>query len=192
MKRAYIFESAEHDWGDYWDILVNGMAFRGPDADEPLELERSGPFVPPITFPMSELIVDDECKRRLSISGLTGFEFRRVIKKKIVSINWHEWDWTAEDPRKYPSQGEPENYIDARKHSEKIASQLGDLWELIPVFIGSVIDRKTKTIKLGIDPAPDIFRINGYGYKFVNTHAKDWFEKNYGQWVGFREVTVIE
>ena len=40
-------------WGDYGDVLVNGYALNDLDRheDEHLRVSRTGPFMPPITFP---------------------------------------------------------------------------------------------------------------------------------------------
>ena len=41
-------------WGDYGDVLVNGLVHNDLDRHpgESLKLSRTGPFMPPITFPV--------------------------------------------------------------------------------------------------------------------------------------------
>ena len=59
----------------------------------PIEISRTGPYVPPITFPgIGDVIVTDEFKRRIETSDLKGFSFRPVLKKRIVNLEWHKWD----------------------------------------------------------------------------------------------------
>ena len=38
-------------WGDYGSILINGMSRHLPRKDNLIQLERTGPFIPPITLP---------------------------------------------------------------------------------------------------------------------------------------------
>jgi hypothetical protein len=50
--QIYILREAGAPWGDYGNILVHGMsAHAGRSMDGRIRLERTGPFVPPITFP---------------------------------------------------------------------------------------------------------------------------------------------
>jgi hypothetical protein len=39
------------NWGDYGDMLRHGMTNHLDRSGESLQLERTGPFVPPVTFP---------------------------------------------------------------------------------------------------------------------------------------------
>ena len=104
-----ILAAPPHAWGDYGDILVHGMAdAQERAADGALELERTGPFVPPITFPgIPAVVVSDPFRRQLEPSGLTGFTFRAVHKTRIVRLEWHSWDQQALEPLEFPESGEP-------------------------------------------------------------------------------------
>src|SRR5919197_1481155 len=108
-----ILSEAPHPWGDYGDILAQGMAgesARAPDGG--LELERTGPFVPPITFPaMSVIVVTDEFRSQLEQSGLSGSPLRRVQKSGFVRLNWHQWNQSGPAPPVFPDSGEPEDYV---------------------------------------------------------------------------------
>jgi hypothetical protein len=78
-------------------------------TDGPIQLEKTGPFVPPITFPgIGDIIVTDEMKQQMEKAGFRGIAFRPVEKTRIVEVPWHEWDLTAAEPDYYPEGGEPE------------------------------------------------------------------------------------
>jgi hypothetical protein len=112
-------------------VLISGISGqRGPDGR--LEYERVGPYVPQITIAgVSDLIASDDFHKNLLESGLRGFDFREVNKKRIVRLDWSDWDRTAKEPPTYPPGGEPENYVGRRKHDPALADQLGTLWEVI-------------------------------------------------------------
>ena len=118
-------------WGGYSHILVAGMTGHLRRKDGLLQLERTGPFVPPLTFPgLHDVVATDDFRRKLESSRLAPFEFRPVIKARIVEYHWHNWDLAADNPKEFPD-GEPEDYILARPHSEKVAQQIGDIWEVV-------------------------------------------------------------
>src|SRR5687768_12425214 len=104
----YRLKSPNVPWGDYGSILVHGMtSCSARDAHSP-ELQRTGPFVPPISFPgLGCVVVTDAMRRELESSGLTGFSFIPAIKSVIVPIAWHEWDLLSDEPSFYPEDGEP-------------------------------------------------------------------------------------
>jgi len=80
----YSLKQIESMWGDYGDILISGM-WVGDG-----ELQRTGPFVPPISFPCTgDIVVTNESRRLLESSGLIGFLFRPVTKEHIVRLEWH-------------------------------------------------------------------------------------------------------
>jgi hypothetical protein len=52
------------DWGDYGDMLQHGMAHRRTDGR--LALERTGPYVPPITMPgIGDVVVTSDTRKLL-------------------------------------------------------------------------------------------------------------------------------
>jgi hypothetical protein len=129
---TYQLKGAVGPWGENSTVLIHGLASlyeRGMTGE--LLLERMGPFIPPMTLP-SRLgpVVSDNLKRELEASGLTGFTFHPVIKKRIARSRWQEWDWTAAKPKRPPRGGLPENYILTRPHSVEASGEMGDLWEL--------------------------------------------------------------
>ena len=83
LKESKAFEK----WGDYGSILLNGLAC---DVDaEQTRLKRTGPFVPPFSFPFyGGVVVTDSVKGTLETSDLKGVgDFRPVILEKAVSVN---------------------------------------------------------------------------------------------------------
>lgn len=123
---------AEAPWGDYGQILVHGMTMHAPRrADGLTPLERTGPFVPPVTCP-HELLVTGEMRARLEGSGLSGLSFAPVHKTRIVRSDWEHWDHTADDPRELPESGEPEDYVLGLPHDEALAREMPDLYAIVP------------------------------------------------------------
>lgn len=85
----YILNRVRDPWGDYGDMLTHGMAGRAGDGV--LELERTGPFIPPISQPgMPGIVVTDEFRIRVEESSLTGIAFQPVRKTRIVNVPWHD------------------------------------------------------------------------------------------------------
>jgi hypothetical protein len=118
-------------WGDYADILQHGMTAHSQREDGNLSLERTGPFIPPITLPgINDIILTSVARELLESSGLTGFTFIPVKKKLIVELRWETWDLNDEEPREMPDSGEPEDYILGKPHCRTAARELGDLWEV--------------------------------------------------------------
>jgi hypothetical protein len=122
-------------WGDYGDILIAGLA-RRLNVRGPLHLELTGPFLPPISFPWAELdgtrvVVSDEFRRHLKKARFRGMRFKRTVMVRIVKLDWHQWDLHAPEPKRYPADNEPENYLLGRKHHPATAEQMPQAWELL-------------------------------------------------------------
>ncbi len=130
---AYLLADPPTPWGDYGSILWNGMSAHLPRVDGKLQIERTGPFVPAVTFPgLGTVVVRDALKKRLVASGLTGLSFRPVILARVVELHWENWDVNATHPAEYPEDGEPESYILDRPHAPRLAEEIGPMWELVP------------------------------------------------------------
>lgn len=114
-------------WGDYGRILISGFC-RGRENGS-LVLLRTGPYVPPFSCP-DGIVVTDPFRVALA-ERFNGLQFRPVIKKKIVSFHWEQWDKTVADVPRKPAGGEPENYLLTRRHSESVSEEIGPLWELV-------------------------------------------------------------
>src|SRR5437879_2180973 len=86
----YRLRRPEPPWGDYGDILIHGMASRSKTGE--LELERTGPFVPPISQPGNYVIVTAAFLGELRESELKGFDVGPVKKKRIPNVDWRQWE----------------------------------------------------------------------------------------------------
>ena len=162
-------------WGDYGNILISGLV----DRDETsglLLIERTGPFVPPISIGglHSPVVVTDAFRRELEGSGLTGFGFQPVVKQRIVRLAWERWDRSAAEPAEYPAEGEPENYVLGRQHDAELAEAIGPLWELLV---------KSEDVVLG---QPDFLRDTRYfSSVYVSAAAHRWLATRAGEWLRF-------
>jgi hypothetical protein len=75
-------------WGDYGHILQHGMSSHLPRLDGKLSLERTGPYVPPVTLPgIGHIVLTSEAKELVETSGLSGFRFAAVEKTLIVELH---------------------------------------------------------------------------------------------------------
>lgn len=164
-------------WGDYGDMLLTGMVTR-PDAEGHRGIERTGPFVPPITVAgISTRIVTESFRGELEASSLRGIDFRPTVLKRIVRLDWRSWDLTAEDPEKYPAGGEPENYVLGRKHQPEIATQVGPLWEAAVV---GLLDEPGEADFVRTAPTE-------FSHVLVSEDARTWLEATAAEWVTFEE-----
>jgi len=174
----YNLEAPPSVWGDYDDILLSGMTSHLERLDGLLQLERTGPFIPPISFPgIGDIVIRDDFKKSLENSGLTGLAFQPVIKRHIVFLEWEKWDRTADEPAEYPSTGEPEDYILEKPHSPELAQQIGEMWELCLVEYAEFKEAQM-----------DWFRRKGTVKNFVSSRAKNWLEQTAPQFVSFKPV----
>jgi hypothetical protein len=154
------------------------MSTHLPRKNGLIQLERTGPFVPPISFPgIADVVVTDSFRTALEGSGLTGFTFQPLIKARIVDLDWSAWDQLSSDPPVYPSSGEPEDYILERPHSEEMAARIGDLWEVCL----EAHDPVERVWEIGID------WFCGRTELWVSERAKDWLQRQAGRWIAFEE-----
>jgi hypothetical protein len=195
-SRFYIINHRNHPWGDYGDILSQGMAHRGDGGV--LEIERTGPFVPPITLPgIGEIVVTEEVRQSLAQSGLKGFAFETVVKRLIVRSEWNAWDPAADEPAEHPESGEPEDYVLGQPHSIEADEQMGNLWALelnrdAQTHREQRIVQHRREIKLVTNTwkGQDIFGAKGVGFIYVTESAKAWFEQKAPGQLTFEEAAV--
>jgi hypothetical protein len=183
------------DWGDYGDILQHGMSMHSPRVDGKIALERTGPFILPITFPgVGTAIVTTSARNSLEQSGLSGFSFASVIKKHIAALRWETWNLNASEPEQYPETGEPEDYILLNPHSQNVADALGDLWEIVVPKAATIL-RPSSIVQsykdLSLDRKTwngcDLLRGSGYGSTLFTERARDWFLERWSEFVCFNE-----
>jgi hypothetical protein len=188
--RLFVLKTPPAPWGDYGRILMQGMAERAPDGS--LLLFRTGPFVPPISFPGWTPVVTQSVREKMEPMGFTGFEFERVSKRRIVRLDWRKWD-VEDGPAEQPETGEPEDYILRGKHSAETARELGELWEMrVPATPGLQIHGGSD-----FDPAKyrgqDICRSSDMGgYTYVSQRLRDWLDANFSEWVQFKAAKAVE
>lgn len=151
-------------WGDYGAILISGLASRR--ADGTIEIERSGPFIPPVTIASFKyLLITDVVRNGMESAELSGVLFREAIKRRIVRIDWTEWDRSARLPPRLPPQNEPENYILRRKHNAALAEEIGPIWEVVLDEIGTDLRRGLR------------------GEILVSERARDWLATIAPEWI---------
>ena len=165
----FLLDPIEAPWGDYGHILYHGMSMHSSRSDGRIRLERTGPDIFPITFPI-DVIVTDEFRRAFEKSGLRGARFLPVIKHRIVELDWGSWDTTEDEAPEMPESGGPEDYILGRPHSPRAAAAMPELSE----FVASE------------DQRADVHYLPSTRIITLSTKAKDWFESRYGDYVSVR------
>lgn len=180
-------------WGDYGDMLQHGMSMHSPRFEGRLALERTGPYITPITMPASAIIITREVRASLEASGLTGFTVANVEKARIVEMHWEFWDLEADTPEEYPDSGEPEDYILGKPHSPQTAEALGELFELATTATFTIIrpERVRSFRDLSIDSSTwdgsDLIKSKDYGAMLFSEAACVWFSENWGEYLEFKQ-----
>jgi hypothetical protein len=185
----------EDKWGDYGHILHHGMAYHLPGAEGLLAVERTGPFVPPITIPgLGDVVLTSSARKLLESSGLTGFSFRPVKKVLTVELHWENWDLEAEDPPHFPDSGEPEDYILGQPNSPSASAALAELWEVIVPATASILRPKSvadsyKELLLDLSTwnGADLFRSDDYASILFSERGRSWFSEHWGEYDEFQE-----
>jgi hypothetical protein len=90
-------------------------------------MSRTGPFVPPITFPFSHIVVAETLRRTMEESMVGGITFQPIVKRHIAHVAWDNWEMDADEPRYYPESGEPAHYILEKPHDPDLALRMGSL-----------------------------------------------------------------
>src|SRR5712671_6414516 len=88
MPHGFFRVDANSEWGDYGIIAAHGFVYGSARDGQPLLLYRTGPFVPEVTIPNSNIVVTTSACTVLS-SNFPGLRFRKVVKQHIVYSNWH-------------------------------------------------------------------------------------------------------
>lgn len=176
-------------WGDYGSILRNGL-FHTEDQ----RLDRTGPFVPAISFPAfsGTVIVTSEARQMLEASGMSGVgEFRPVLLGKVVLINWQKWDRSRQLGRdQLPFNGEPEEYVLHNPHDAATASTIEPLRTWHSLRIGKVLRAKGVMRLEGITGRHDVFRLCDEGWRkiIVSENGMRGVKGIFGDWVAFERI----
>jgi len=186
-------------WGDYGYMLQHGMAAHLPRQGGKLRLERTGPYIPPISLPgIGEIVLTTQAKHLLDSSGLTGFTTETVEKALVVELHWENWNLDAEQPFEYPESGEPEDYILGKPHSASASAALGELWEIVVPGTLTVIRARSivssyKELKIDVSTwnGADLVRSNDFGSILFTEKARDWFSGHWGKYIAFEELSTI-
>ena len=189
-------------WGDFGQILFSGYPVG--ETEGKTRLMRTGPFMPPITFPSLECVVSDEFRHKLEQSGLTGLSFREVIKHRIVTLHWEKWDRSLDlTPEQLPPS-EPEDYLLKRRHSIRSAKALGDLWQLCPPrHQMEWVERRgwkrypqDESTRYALDwsrsPTIDTDFWSDGGSVCVTEKAKAWLEECVPEWVNCTQIPTVD
>jgi hypothetical protein len=174
----------------YGDILIHGMSAHLARRDGLLQLERVGPYAPPITFPgVSDIVLTDHVKQFVA-STLPGVTFRPVILAKCVRIDWTEWDVTQNEPAEYPDSGEPEDYILSRPHNAALASKLGAFWELVPDIAEAIQGQRGRLREDAYQGQHLIRAALSGGYNFVSAQLREVLQAAASDWLSFSAAAV--
>ena len=187
MTELFVLRPTISPWGDYGEILQHGIA---NIVDGRLALERTGPFVPAISFPPPGIVVTDATKQALALCRFTGLEFNEVVKRRIVRVDWHQWNADNDAPAVYPDGGEPENYVHGQRHDAALADTLGALWEVSMRESPGLQIEGSSEIDLAHYGGQDLVQGSRWGYKYVTPRLRAWLESNVGDWVRFERCKV--
>lgn len=205
LQRRYL-------WGSYGDFLVNARSDRIVWSTEPMRLSRTGPFVPPLCFTAADsiVLVSETTRQALERDRPFQVQFRRTAYVDVYRIPWHEWDVTAAEPPYKPAGGDPDLYpAEARSPSwlpsilqkyvgRQLVSAMEPTWELVLPVIPLAPKLSPRS---GL---PQVLRaqLSAHQYEglFVSCdewldviateHAREWLQRNVGDWVTFQPIDV--
>ncbi|MDD9923798.1 MAG: hypothetical protein OXQ92_16190 [Boseongicola sp.] len=183
MSDFYELRRRRAPWGDYGDMLLNGMMNGHTyfDGTQEYSVERAGPFVPPVMFPHGEFLVTSEAKAQIEKAGFTGLTFAPVTYNKVVSIDWRSWDRSADEPETYPANGEPENYIERRKHNPELEASMPAIFVAVVPRIEGLQQKGSRAMIRGQAPDADIVR--SYSILWVSGRFERFLSGNFGEWI---------
>jgi len=143
--------------------------------------------MPPISQPGDTIVVTDAFRGLMEEAGLSGMQYRPVIKGHIAYLQWERWNLTADEPAEYPESGEPEDYILLARHSAEAESAMGIVWEV------SLEEHAILEPYQGVGDwdQTDWLKVRGLAGSFVSERARAWLESTAGEWVSFKEIPLL-
>jgi len=118
------------------DILPAGDA---RVEGELLHLRRTGPFVPPLTFPSNHVVVTDALRKELEQADLGTFEFRPVVKEHVVECSWKITEGRG-NLKLVTSRPPLRRRFEDMPHSPEVADAIGELWQWV-LSPGASVDK---------------------------------------------------
>jgi hypothetical protein len=196
--RIWAVTACDAPWGDYGAILIGGLSAHRDRVGGRIQLERTGPFVPPISLPgLGDVIATSNARARITSAALTGCVFLPVDKIRVTRVVWANWDTTEPLPPDLPASGEPEDYVLGAEHDQGTSEELGQLWELVPEVVGRAEQRRLSRMPrryefdLDVDgPCPDFFRPEGTRRLFISERARGALGEDACRWLQFHEVLL--
>lgn len=195
MTAMKVFQVQERDrCGDDGHILRAGLCERMAEGG-PLLRKRTGPFVPPISFPFGAIVVADSFRRQLESASIRELRFGSVEVEKVVALDWHGWNQQSDKPLVYPEGGKPEDYILKGRHSPRSARHMQQVWELQPPAVPCVFP-DVNSIALLVPSALVMFVPSVDGQQVDGTLHCDqctanWLQNTVGGWVRCTELRVV-
>jgi hypothetical protein len=144
-----------------------------PRAAGELQLERTAPYIPAVSFPgIADVVLTDGVKDKLS-ALIPELSFRPVQKVRIVRLDWSGWDTAAEEPAVLPASGEPKDYVLSQRHDHSASENLGSLWELVADIDPGIQASRGKFV---LSKYRDQHLVRAHasgGYNFVSSALRD-------------------
>jgi hypothetical protein len=164
--------------GDYQSLLIGGMSEHLARRKGMIQLERVGPFIPPLSVAGSAVVVTEAMRSSLAGSDFKDWSVKPVLKAHIV-----RWEWTqlteADNLR-----GEPEDMILSRPHDPEVSQSLGELYELVLPIGCHIVEFETNPsittyeLQCKKNPEGDLFRAKfpGTTLPMCSSNFREWIE----------------
>lgn len=192
-------------WGHFGEYLIGGRTTRTHLSPAPMDLERFGPFVPPLYTTHIRVLVCDSLRRAIERERPFKVEFRSTHYERLLPLPWHEWDLNAEQPPLIPSHRDPEYYyfdiMDTMSDEQReaacaeLARTMERSWELIlPVIPCDVTWNQQEGkhfVRLQHQQYKGIFYPSkAEVWPLAAQDAKDWLEAHVGPWAHFEPLVM--
>ena len=193
-------------WGYYGEVLYAGLNGINKETGD-YSVSRTAPFVPKIYRDTYQslyagrceplLFVTETFKQKFGNANFKGISFRQAVKDRIVSLEWEKWDLNADEPALYPSGDmDAEEYIVRRKHNEKLAAEMENIWTVILPQKGFVTRETMIEKPVLIEQSIGDYEIFSAEYVsheiFVSEKAVLWFKENIDDELYFEKFPVTQ